>query len=794
MWTYQTTKAATETLSRSSRTSAGSIVDQSLMTFSLDVGTATQRESFTSFSSARWDMTSTQGAYGAMSQYAETLVTAWTDSVLIPGGYLVDQRESNWTSRVEWGFTSSATYFSTSWLLFQDNDGATFTDSSSETASTLATTSRTLASHLSSTDTAAATVTAEGTTTVTTTRTVHSASSLGTTQATETFTQTTSTTRTSAITSTGYATAASTTLSAPVAIVRISEMEPAEQGWHVTTPPVWAGYASELASTWSKRSGTWNAIAETLPSSSLATYTHTHLATGTETLTLTTSYQSTATHTHTHHASVIPATATTTRTLAVASTSTLTTTRHRWTATATSTHTGIASLHPTQSSTVTVLSSSSLGFTYNTGPSATGTAPLAITWTTTSALAARRTAVPFATTGTTAFSIGNTSSSSTATTIASTGTETVTTTATITTGTATTYSLVSSTAFTDPHLATDAHSETSSHTVIVGADTTEYWLDTITHAGGQTFHSVTFETWHSITAPLTATSTGTATSTSTTSATTTAQLNGGFTQGYSATQTMGISITYPSLHGSAIAPASVSLTYHEHTAAEGFRAPDRLASTDALARDLSLAGGVSLFYPWWATQEGAAGPATPRLYTVPRAYATGGTDFTVQWQESLSSLDITTRSGTGTTTASTRAGFTTGASATWFGHRSATNGPAGSSCGGVPARAEFRAAGFFPPGVRHLTEQTAGTASASSTSWLVNAELRSATNVGAAFPTRTETAYSLTRSETSWSMFDAMANPAGTPPFVPTLDLASLTPAAGTHFPATFSLSKHPAL
>lgn len=805
MWTYQTTRAATEVVSASSLTGSGQQGGTSQVTASADLVTDSQYYSATSVTRHSWSSTATQGAYGASSRYQESYSTERLEiysngemgSESVAEGFVTSADSS-----VVWDFTSSVTRETRYTYTYGPFGGFT----TSSTSSSSSTAGRTLGSYRSATETAGTGVTAESTTTVTATRSARTVSAGALTTSATTQTLTTSTTLATTTATTTYATVASTTLTAPVAVVRFTELEASEQGWEATYSGVAAGFIAGLGATWSKRTGTFTPLASTRPVASLATYTRSHEVSAGETLTLTTSLATTLTHTHTTNASVLPATATATRTLQAIATSTVKLTRQRWTATAASTHTGVLSLHDTRASTVTVLATGSVPLTHNVNASSTATAPLALTWTTTTAVSLRRDAAPVAFSGTTvvtqAYDVPFSTTASSSSSWTSSTSTVVTATATETTGTHIEEVFVTSETYTEECGVPPPATNSGSISFLIGA-TRHVVYGSTTH-NGPVDHTASEVEYEESTIEDTRTTTSTATaSTSITDSESGTHWVGGpanLTESYAAQQEQGISVTYPSLVGGVLAAASVPWTVLAHSAAGGFALPHKLAGTDTLCRDLSLAGGATLFYPWWASHAGPGGPVTPMLYPEPRAYAQGGTRFTVQWMSTATALDWTTASGDTTTSATFRAVFSYAQSATWFGHQSArgtsTSVPdgsavtVGSALGGVPERSEFRAAAVYPPGVRHATEQTGGTTSASTTSALTSAELRSASNVGMAFPSSNESAWSLTQQETRWTFDDAFSGGG----FSPVLDLASLTPAGGSFFPATVTLSKFPSL
>lgn len=266
----------------------------------------------------------------------------------------------------------------------------------------------------------------------------------------------------------------------------------------------------------------------------------------------------------------------------------------------------------------------------------------------------------------------------------------------------------------------------------------------------------------------TASTTRSTTSThSTTEATTTAGTGGtvtdSFSSGSSFTKIKQISFTYPLLSPQTTLAAETTWTARAMHPRQGFRAPLSLATSDALFSNLS-ASPSSIYYPPRATQDDSNGAVTPELYTEARGYTTSSSMYTDQWISSISrmawssglSSTFTTTVGTGATVTSTvttntatgTLSFVGDGPMSWFAPQASQNTNSATIVGGVPAKSEYGGAVFLPPGVRHTTRQTAGTASSSDTSWGTSVEVVTDTNFAHAFPTRSESVYSLTQRPT----------------------------------------------
>jgi hypothetical protein len=284
---------------------------------------------------------------------------------------------------------------------------------------------------------------------------------------------------------------------------------------------------------------------------------------------------------------------------------------------------------------------------------------------------------------------------------------------------------------------------------------------------GTTTHSETFIT--DLNTYSTSVSTS-ATTTSSTSTNTTTSLTTGATTGtisgssYSATQ--GISWTFPALASQVTRTGSAAWSAQAMHPRQGFRHPISLSTSDALYSALSVSPASSIYYPRAATQDDVAGAAAPILATEVQAFNNGSSVYSGRWDTSDSRLhyssgvssSYTTTEGTLTftrtvTTASTEwtVSFSGASAVSWYIPSVTAAASDGSHIGGIPAKSSYGAELLEPPGVLHSTRQTNGTTSSSDTTWSGGATAFTSTNLGHALPTRTESAWSVTNQETSWS-------------------------------------------
>lgn len=275
--------------------------------------------------------------------------------------------------------------------------------------------------------------------------------------------------------------------------------------------------------------------------------------------------------------------------------------------------------------------------------------------------------------------------------------------------------------------------------------------------------TITFDTTTTRTSSLSETTTLTATTTATsftdTTAfdTTTASAPYSQSSGSSYTQSEGISYTYPILNGLTTATASTPWTAHAMHPRQGFRHPLSLASSDAMFSVMSILPS-GLAYPPQATQDDASGPATPILYPRSTSYTVGGVAYTAAWSLGDSRLHVTSGATSDTTTATATFSFSGATPATWYFPKISSAAAQGSLVGGIPAKSEFGVAIYFPSGVRHWTLQQGGISS-SETSWLTSPDTSANSSDGFALPATVESAWSVTKRQTSWT-YDFFASAA----------------------------------
>ncbi len=276
------------------------------------------------------------------------------------------------------------------------------------------------------------------------------------------------------------------------------------------------------------------------------------------------------------------------------------------------------------------------------------------------------------------------------------------------------------------------------------------------------------ETTSGTTATYLTTTTAYATSASSTGTTTTGSgsvaSTSGTSSGSSFSQIEGLSYSYPRLVSQFTAEASVAWSAHAMHPRQGFRHPLGLEASAALYSELSLSPSSSIRYPWAGTQDDSAGAAAPLLQTDLATYEAASSVYSAQWQTSDSRLHytsgisttFTTTAGTATLTLATTSAtssrtisFSGAGAMSWFAPQSTAVDASGSRIGGIAAKSEYGAAAYFPPGVRHWTRQSGGTASTSGTSWLTAASVAATSNEGYALPTRSETVRSVAQHETA---------------------------------------------
>lgn len=704
------------------------------------------------------------------------------------------------------------------------------------TSSSESTMARTRDSYASTTVTQ--TVATNGGTTATTTgtRTIYS----GTATTTQTFSDTTSSTTASTITRTTYGYAASSSLTAPELLVPVSEVEPTEQAWVATVTVDSAGYPSNVASTFTKRTGTLATSSSAAPLVGASNFATVQNVTGaTSQLTLTTTATTSTADTYVPAASVYPATATATRSFQMLTTVTTNVTFPTSTTQAT-TYTQPSTVFSLETITYRAFQVSGYGITINASPTSTQTALMQMTWFGSTTMASLVAGSPNYATSASSTASGSSNSpenSTRSTTTTTTANTTDTYTDTTTTSTTFTYDVANGTTVDSTFSISSASyssSENPSFTITSESDGVTYtvyefwvsytqinswWSTTITgiteiNAGNATTRFTTSEyeliseyitdsyesywdnggppingstssgsftstTVNTITytdsgtydvAPLTdTTSTGTTTlrTYDTTTATTT---NGGtVSYTYPGTQSSsgqsssaeGLSFTHPLLHSQVTFAATPTWTAHAFHPRNGFRNPESLAASDPVYASLSV-GPSSIYWPRQATQDDSAGPITPILFTAETAFNTGATSISARWVVSDSRLHFTSRTNATTSTTGTLSWSGAGA-ASWYSHQSTVAaGSGGSAVGGIPAKSQHAAAVYFTPGVRNWTTNTAGTSTASASSWLQTPTVETGTDVGFAMPERSESVWSVTTRATHWSFNTALSQGAST--------------------------------
>jgi hypothetical protein len=722
MWVYSTTHATSAHAAVVSTTASGTTFDS------------------TSYSDADFS----QYHLGSLSTNGTTVRTPYeTTFINQTRGSQTDVANAvtataTWSERQEivHGYTRSTTGYTTEF-----NGGAA-------TSSAQDTTTRSVPSHSSSTVTHTIAATIGTTTSQAITRSVVSTSTNSSTITTsQNTTQTTSTTQAQTITRTTYATTASTTIAAPVSLVPITELEFSELGYSVTTTGDTAGYAPGIAVfSFSKRTGTYNTDSTALAATSTTTFTRTvtQVIGTTGGITLTTSRTTTSADTFRSDNGVYPP-STTTRVANVLQT--LTTSFAILTSqTLTSSFSGQASNYVGTAETIVTTHTTTAPLTFNVSPTQTSTAAIHITWSASSAVGREGFASSFAT------SASLTATASASGTFSASSSESTTTTVTSTSTESGAIVWYASNTFLDTCNipAPEEHTDSFSDVIV---DTTLYTYYTTVH-NAPASHTI-YESYYSQ-VPVTVTTTGTATSTTSASISSSSSSEGSF----SSSGIQGISFTHPLLYPQVTFFGATSpWTVHAMHPRQGFRDPLALVSTDALFSNLSISPSSTFYYPQKATQDDSAGAATPILFTDATRYETGASIYTAQWVQSDSRLYITS----GVTGASTRATFTVSFSgagaASWYAPQSTarTSGIISdldlnaSLVGGVVQKSEYGIAAIFPPGVRNWTHHFGSAISTSWTTWLFVPHTIGDSSYALAMPTRTETVWSITQRQTSWS-------------------------------------------
>lgn len=315
MWNYSTTEATSVRATSASSTSSAQYSTTSRDEFHSSAESATV--AVTSFlSSAATLLHNNYETFNTIQTFRST-----SESISnAPGGLATLSLSEGATQALYSGFTRSSTGFTSAAA-----GGVT-------TSSSQVTTTRSLDSYASTTTSQTTMFNLETTTTFTQTRAITtSAAGPTTTTAAQTITNTTTTTAASATVRTDYVYAPSTTLSAPVSLVPVSEANPTEQAWQVTSESTatgarTAGYPSHIADTFTKRAGTYSTTSTAISAASSQGFTTvvTNATGGVAALTLTTTSTLSTQDTYVPTAGSYPATATTTRSFALLTTATTT--------------------------------------------------------------------------------------------------------------------------------------------------------------------------------------------------------------------------------------------------------------------------------------------------------------------------------------------------------------------------------------------------------------------------------------------------------------------------------------
>lgn len=370
MWVYSITQATSaEATSRSSTHSSS----RATTSYNEEHNTAASASATAAQTlAASESSTRVENPYETLETYRSINSESNTNSFTQPGTSSTGSGSASesYEEQRSLGFTRS-TYGTTT----VDAFGGTTTSSSESTQT------RSRESYASTTTTQTVATNSQVTTTVTSTRAITTSTSPSTTtSSSETFTNTTSTNSAVTVTSTVYAYAPSATLSAPESLVPISEAEPTEQAWAATASDS-AGYPSNVAASFTKRTGTLGTTSYAAPlvASTSFTSTQTRITGVGTTLTLTTTLTTSGVDTYCPANSVYPATATATRSFAMLTTGT-TTTAVGTTATTTSGFNYPSSCYAVTTTTHRAFFSSLVPVTINASPTATSATSFHMTW------------------------------------------------------------------------------------------------------------------------------------------------------------------------------------------------------------------------------------------------------------------------------------------------------------------------------------------------------------------------------------------------------------------------------
>lgn len=663
-------------------------------------------------------------------------------------------------SRLATNYTSAETFTQS-----QNDNGVTASLSSttSSTSSSESTFLATRPSYLSGTITTTS-ATAAATTTSATATTSKVTTAAGTTTASTSATTTSVTTSTAAatITATVYATAAARTLTAAEVLVAITEAAAGDDLWEITQTADSAGFISEVASTFTRRTGTLATSSNVLPvASSVGSYGMVYSVTQTSAAaTVDTTATSTSADTHVPFAGVYPATLTSTRAFGLLTMTTTTIGQSQISSTAGNFPTSITG---PSASTIRRTTTAGLNIRYNQAATVTATAMLGVTVATSSTIAGRPippqsassasatvTAATFAS-GTTTASTTSTSSTSTT----STGTASLYT-------YATTFTVFISTASALSTCAVPAATETASaQTNHAGYTDAEYYSTFHATPADHTLSTSAVQ-WQAYTLLSTTSTTSTGSTSTNTTGTGSFSIDSTYVTGSSSSGVEGVSYTYGLLAPQSTYDGTARASLVAWRQGGGHQHPLSLAVGDALHTAQPIAG----YFAWsiTASQINQSGAITPALDTRETVHTTGATIATAQWETSDSKMHLTTgitttytatsRTGTSTTTSATgtlTASFSTQTGATYYSIDTATAASRWSKVGGMAGNSAFAFTALIPPGVRHSTTQSAG-ASASGTAWGTDWLIVSGTTNGLALPTVEESAWSITQQRTSWSL------------------------------------------
>jgi hypothetical protein len=368
MWVYSVT-TATEGSSVSSTASAGGNTS-SRRAFNDTANSESQTYVETQGSTTR--STHFRDAFNSVTevQSADSFSFQQTDSDTVGNTTASGSDSGGVTQRTSFGYTRT-TYGGTS-----VNSVGTTTTSSEDT------TTRSRQSYASTTQTETYAGNSQVTTTVTSTRSIVTTSAgPGSITTSENFTNTTSTTVAATLTRTTYAYAPSTTLASPESLVPVSEAEPTEQAWVATVAADSAGYAVNLGSTFTKRTGT---LAQETTAASIGgtggfTTTQTLTSGTTSAVTLTTTATTSVVDTFVPAQNTYPATVTSTRTFAMLTTETISST-FASTRTATVSFNYPASRYANSTVTYRAFHSSLVPVTINASPTETVATSFHMTW------------------------------------------------------------------------------------------------------------------------------------------------------------------------------------------------------------------------------------------------------------------------------------------------------------------------------------------------------------------------------------------------------------------------------